>query len=174
MATFTTGPNGQMLASSGPALFLPSAQNIQGSAIDAAAAKSMSAQAQQVAASKALGVGQKGSSRKRRLHKGGVNLNAHIPNIPTANSIPGVSMENNHLNSVNNLNQIRHDQVYDSLINATPIKMGGLRLRDDEFAYGGRRRKHTRKAKNGRRNNRTHRRGNRKSTSRSRRSRRSL
>ena len=173
MATFTTGPNGQMLASSGPALFLPSAQNIQGSAIDAAASKSMSAQAQQVAASKALGVGQKGSSRRRR-HRGGVNLNAHIPNIPTANSIPGVSMENNHLSSVNNLNQIRHDQVYDSLINATPIKMGGLRLRDDEFAYGGKRRKHTRKAKNGRRNNRTHRRGNRKSITRSRRSRRSV
>ena len=174
MATFTTGPNGQMIASSGPAMYIPASQQIEGSAIDAATAKTMTAHAQQVAAAKALGAGQKGASRKKRRQRGGVNLNAHIPNIPTANSIPGVSMENNHLNAVNNLNQIRHDQVYDSLINATPIKMGGLRLRDDEAAYGGKRRKHTRKAKNGRRHNRTHRRGNRKSSTRRRKSRRSV
>jgi hypothetical protein len=181
MASFTTGSNGQITAVSGPPLHIPTAQTIAGGPINAAAAKTMAAQAQQVAAAKALGAGQKGSARRRRRHRGGAtNLNASIPFMPTANSIPGVSATNNHLNAVNNLNQIRADKVYDALQNAPPLKVGGFRLRDAEELYpmSGTHEdtKRTRriKKKHGRRNHRTHRRGNRKSSTRSRRRHRSV
>ncbi len=181
MASFTTGPNGQMTVESGPAPYTPAAQSIAGGPINAAAAKTMAAQAQQVAAAKALGAGQKGSARRRRRHRGGAtNLNASIPFMPTANSIPGVSAANNHLNAVNNLNQIRADKVYDALQNAPPLKVGGFRLRDAEELYpmSGTHEdtKRTRriKKKHGRRNHRTHRRRNRKSSTRSRRRHRSV
>jgi hypothetical protein len=165
MASFTTGPNGQMIASAGPTMYLPAAQNIEGGPLDAAANKTIASQAAQVEAAKALGAGQKGSSRRKRRGGAVPNLNASIPLIPTANSIPGVSVANTHLNAVNNLNQIRTDASYDSLINAQPRQVAG------------RRRKTVRKHKgrtNGRRSNRTHRRGNRKSSSRRRGSRRIL
>ena len=187
MASFTTGPSGQIIAASGPPLHIPSAQSISGGPINAAANKTMAAQAQQVAAAKALGAGQKGSSRRRRRHRGGAtNLNASIPFMPTANSIPGVSAANNHLNSVNNLNQIRADKVYDALQNAPPVKMGGFRLRDEEGLYPmsgslgedtstrKHKRKHRISKKHGGRYHRTHRRGNRKSSTRSRRRHRSV
>jgi hypothetical protein len=182
MASFTTGPNGQIIASAGPPLHIPSAQTITGGPINAAATKTIAAQAQQVEAAKALGAGQKGSSRRRRRrHRGGAtNLNASIPFMPTANSIPGVSATNNHLNAVNNLNQIRADSVYDSLHNAPPLKVGGFRLREAEELYPmsgtqeDTKRVRRIKKKHGRRNNRTHRRGNRKSSTRSRRRNRSV
>jgi hypothetical protein len=191
MASFTTGPNGQIIAAAGPPLHTPAAQTITGGPINAAAAKTMAAQAQQVEAAKALGAGQKGSSRRRRRHRGGAsNLNASIPFMPTANSIPGVSAENNHLNSVNNLNQIRADKVYDALQNAPPVKMGGFLGEEDRTEgaeelypmsgsqHESTRRKHKRRhrtsKKHGGRRHRTHRRGNRKSSTRSRRRHRSV
>lgn len=187
MATFTTRANGQITADSGPAPYTPKAQTIAGGPINAAAAKTMAAQAQQVAAAKALGAGQKGSARRRRRHRGGAtNLNASIPFMPTANSIPGVSATDNHLNAVNNLNQIRADKVYDALQNAPPIKMGGFRLRDEEGLYPmsgslgedmptrKHKRRHKTSKKHGGRHHRTHRRGNRKSSTRSRRRHRSV
>ncbi len=119
----TVGPNGQIIVNSGPPLQTGFIQNLQGSALEAAAAKTLAAQASQAAAAKSLGAGQKGASRKRRRQRGGVNLNANIPSIPEAGTIPGVSHTQNHLNAVNTLNQLRHDQVYDGLINATPMKM---------------------------------------------------
>jgi len=171
----TVGPNGQIIINSGPPLHTGFVQNIQGGPIDAAAAKTLAAQQNQVAAAKALGAGQKGSSRRRRRQRGGVNLNANIPSIPEAGTIPGVSHAQNHINAINNLNQIRASGVYDGLINATPIKMGGFRIRDAEELYPGsgthedtKHRRRTKK-KHGSRNKRTHRRFSRKSSSRNRR-----
>lgn len=183
MASYTTGPNGAIIAASGPPLHVPAAQTINGGPINAAASKTMAAQAQQVEAAKALGAGQKGSSRRRRRHRGGAtSLNASIPFMPTANSIPGVSAANNHLNAVNNLNQIRADKVYDSLQNAPAMKVGGFRIResgDEEFLEDGsmtrrHKRSHKISKKYGGRRHRTHRRGHRKSSTRSRRRHRSV
>ena len=175
----TVGPNGQIIVNQGPPLHTGFIQHIQGSPIEAAAAKTLAAQQSQIAASKALGAGQKGASRKRRKMRGGVNLNANIPSIPEAGTIPGVSHAQNHINAINNLNQLRHDQVYDGLTNATPIQLGGFRLRDAEEMYPGsgtqEDTKHRRKTKkkHGSRHKRVNRRVSRKSSSRRSRRRRS-
>lgn len=168
----TVGPNGQIIINSGPPLHTGFVQHIQGSPIDAASAKTLAAQQNQVAAAKSLGAGQKGASRRRRKMRGGVNLTANIPSVPEAGTIPGVSHAQNHLNAVNNLNQIRHDQVYDGLIKSTPMKMGGFRFRDAEELYPGsgthedtKHRRRTKK-KHGSRNKRVNRRISRKSTAR--------
>lgn len=175
----TVGPNGQIIVNSGPPLHTGFVQHIQGGPIDAAASKTMAAYHTQVETAKALGAGQKGSSRKRRRMRGGVNLNANIPSIPEAHTIPGVSHAQNHLNAINNLNQLRADQVYDGLVNATPIKMGGFRIRDAEGMYPGSgtqvdtKRSRRTKKKHGSRHKRTHRRLRNKSSSRHRRRNRS-
>ena len=111
----TVTDSGQILINSGPPLHTGFTQQITGTPIDAAATKTLAAHAQQVAAAKAMGAGQKGSSRrhKKRRMRGGVNLNASIPSVPEAGSIPGVSHAQNHLDAVDNLNQMRHDGVYD-------------------------------------------------------------
>ena len=155
----TVTSNGQIIVNSGPPLHTGFTQNITGSPIDAAAGKTLAAQAQQVAAAKAMGAGQKGSSRrhKKRRMRGGVNLNASIPSVPEAGTIPGVSHAQNHLNAVNNLNQFRADKVYDGLHNATPRSVGGKRSRKVK--------------KHGRSNKRTNRRKHSKHATRNRRSR---
>lgn len=156
--------NGQIIPDA-PALYKPPAQQINGSALEAAAQKTLASQAAAAEAAQKLGAGQKGAGRRRRSRKvkrgGAQTLNASIPNLPTANSIPGVSHEQNHLDAVNNLNDAKAAAMFDSTLNAAPVNVGG-------------RRKRSRKAKNGRRHNRTHRRGNRKSTHRNRRSRRAV
>jgi hypothetical protein len=158
--------NGQIFMQA-PALYKPPVQDLQGSALEAASTKTIASNAALAATSKAMGAGQKGSSRRRRKHRGGAeNLNAHSVNLPEAGTIKGVSAMQNHLTNVNNLNQIRASAVYDKLGNAQPY--------DPTPATGGKRTKRKHTQKHGRRNNRTHRRGNRKSSSRSRRSRRSL
>jgi len=175
----TVGPNGQIIINSGPTPFIPAHQNIQGSPLEAAAAKTLASQQSQINATRALGAGQKGSSRKRRKMRGGVNLTVSPVSIPEAHTIPGVSHVQNHINAVNNLNQLRHDQVYDGLNNATPIKLGGFRFRDAEELYPGsgtqEDTKHRRKTKkkHGSRNKRVNRRISRKSSSRRSRRRRS-
>ncbi len=175
----TVGPNGQITITSGHTPFVPPHQNIQGSPLEAAAAKTLAAQANQAAAARALGAGQKGSSRKRRKMRGGVNLNVSATSVPEAHSIPGVSHIQNHINAVNNLNQIRNDQVYDGLAGATPMKVGGFRFRDAEGLYPGsgtqEETKHRRKTKkkHGSRHKRVNRRVSRKSSSRRSRRRRS-
>jgi hypothetical protein len=153
----TVTSSGQIIVNSGPPLHTGFTQQITGTPIDAAANKTLAAYTQQVTTAKAMGAGQKGSSRKRRRMRGGVNLNASIPSIPEAGSIPGVSHVQNHLDAVNNLNQIRNDKVYDGLHNATPRSMGGKRSRKVK--------------KNGRSNKRTHRRKHRKYATRNRRTR---
>ena len=151
MASFTTLPNGQQVASEGPALQLGAVQkNVPGGIINAASVKTVDAINQHAAAAKALGAGQKGSSRKRRRkHRGGAqNLNATAPNIPSAGTIPGVSPMDNHIAGVNTLNNIRYSGAYDKLLNAPPIKLTG----------GTKKRKSKSKRKHGRRSKRTHRR----------------
>ena len=120
-------------------------------------------------AAKNLGAGQKGSGRRKTrrkrgklsLWRGGAspNLNVNIVELPSANSIPGVSHETNHINAVDNLNQLRANSLYDGLANATPRMVGG---------------KNKGKSKNGSRHNRTHRRKRSKSTHRSRRRRHNM
>lgn len=144
MATFTTDTSGRIVATAGPPLFVPPTQNITGSAIDAASAKTLQSQATAASAAKALGVGQKGGRRKTR-RRGGANLNAQVPYIPEAGTIKGVSHETNHLNAVNTLNQLKADSIYDQHINAKPMQVAG-------------RRRKTRRKSNGRRRNGTHRR----------------
>ena len=150
-----------------------------GGPIDVAASKTIAAQQSQINAAKSLGAGQKGASRKRRKQRGGVNLNANIPILPEAHSIPGVSHAQVHLNAVNNLNAIKAAGVYDGLSGATPIKMGGFRIHDAEELYPGsgtqedtKHRRRTKK-KHGSRNKRINRRVSRKSTARRSRKRRS-
>lgn len=163
MATFTTDSTGRLVASAGPKMYIPPTQNISGSAIDAASSKTLADQATAAQASKTLGVGQKGASRRRgrrtRRRRGGAapNLNAQVPILPEAGTIKGVSHETNHLNAVNTLNQLKADAVYDSAINAPPVKLGGRK---------------TKRKSNGGRKHRTHRGKHRKSTHRNRRTRR--
>ena len=152
----TVTSSGQIVINGLPEFKALPAQQITGTPIDAAAAKTLSAQAQQVATAKAMGAGQKGSSRKRRM-RGGLNLNASIPTLPEAGTIPGVSHAQNHLDAVNNLNQIRADKVYDGLHSATPRAVGGKRSRKVK--------------KNGRSHKRTNRRKHSKHASRNRRTR---
>jgi len=163
----TTLASGQIIPAA-PALHTPPVQDLEGSALEAASKTTLDSNAKLAETAKAMGAGQKGSSRRKRsLKRGGADsLNAHIPSVPEAGTIRGVSHAQNHLTNVNNLNQIRADSSGDKLMNAQPY--------DPTPTKGGRRTKRHRKAKNGRRNNRTHRRGNRKSTSRGGRSRRSV
>lgn len=156
MATFTPDSTGRLVATAGPPLHIPGLQSITGSVLDAASAKTMAAQQTQAAAAKSLGVGQRGSGRRKFWHGGAANPNAQIPYLPEAGTIQGVSHETNHLNGVNTLNQIRADGIYDQHINATPIQLAGRRLRK------------TKRKANGRRHNRTHR-GKRSKSSRGRR-----
>ena len=145
-----------------PALHIPGTQDIQGSALEAASSKTLDANARLAETAKHMGAGQKGARRRMR---GGAatNLNAHLPIIPEAGTIKGVSAATNHLANVDNLNQVRAGAMYDKQMNAGPY--------DPTPTKGGRRTKKHRKSKNGRSNIRTHRRGRNKSHSNRRRSR---
>jgi hypothetical protein len=131
-------------------MHIPGGQKIQGSALEAASAKTLAANAQMASAAKSLGAGQKGGKRMR----GGAtqNLIASPPIIPEGGTIPGVSAMGNHLKNVDNLNALRFGAVGD--------KLGGLQPYDPMPTKGGRRTKRHRKAKNGRSRKRTHRRRN--------------
>ena len=140
-----------------PAMHIPGTQNIQGSALEAASAKTLASNAALAEHAKNLGAGQNGSGRRRRKMRGGAtpNLNAHLPVLPEAGTIKGVSAANNHLANVNNLNQIKTGAMYDKQMNAAPYDPQG----------GGRRTKKHRKARNGSSYNRHHRRRSTKSHS---------
>jgi hypothetical protein len=143
----------------------PQVQNISGSALEAASKSTIESNAKLVETAKAMGAGQRGARRKK-VKRGGSNLNVHAPIIPEAGTIKGVSALGVHMQNINNQRQISTDAVGDKLMNAQPY--------DPTPTNGGRRTKRNRKAKNGRRNNRTYRRGHRKLSSRSRRSSRSV
>ena len=151
----SVGADGRIIINEGPALHIPQAQKgVSGGIINAASAKTVDGINQHAAAAKALGAGQKGSSRKRshkrRRHRGGAaqSLNAPASIIPTAGSIPGVNPTDNHIQTANTLNAVRYSGAYDKLINAQPIQVKG----------GTKKRKSKSKRKNGRRSKRTHRR----------------
>jgi hypothetical protein len=149
-------------------MHIPAVQNIQGSPLMAASATTIASNARLAETAAKLGAGQKGSGRRKKIRGGApLNLNAHLPNLPEAGTISGVSAAGNHLKNVDNLNQIRAGAMYDKLGNAQPYDPAPTPTK------GGRRTKRHRKT-NGRRSNRTHRRRNRKSSNHSRRSRSSL
>jgi hypothetical protein len=180
MATlpYSVGPNGQIIMTQTPTMITPSHQNMTGSPIDAAASKTLSGQALQIAAAKSLGAGQKGAGRRRK-RRGGGGLDASIPTVPQANTINGVSFENNAIKAVNTLNQLRANSMYDGLQNAPPMQVkGGFRLSDAESIYPGSgthvdTKRSRRTKKNGSRHKRTHRRISHKSSTRRSRRRRS-
>lgn len=162
--------NGQIIPAPAP-MHTPPVQDLEGSALEAASAKTLASNAKLAETARAMGAGQKGSARRRKrtVRRGGAEdtLNAKIPTIPEAGTIRGVSHAQNHLDNVNNLNQIRMDAIGDKLSNAPAY--------DPHPVGGGRRTKRHRKAKkHGRSNNRTHRRRNSKSAHRGGRRRRSL
>ncbi len=133
-----------------PAMYTPVAQKLNGSPIEAASKVTIDSNAQLAGMAKSLGAGQKGASRRRRhskkrkVKRGGASLNVTPLNLPTANSMPGVSADNTHEKLVNFKNQLAANALGDKDINAPPAIVGGKRR--------------TRKAKNGHRRNRTHRR----------------
>jgi hypothetical protein len=172
----TTLANGQIIPAR-PPLHTPPLQHLEGSALDVASSKTIATQQLQAAASKSLGAGQKGSSRTKRHRKrgGATNMNAQIPDLPEGGTIKGVSHTQNHLDGVNNLNQIRADKVGDALINAQPIQLGGLLMKKAPGVYVLHNTKRKRKTKkHGRRSHRTHRRKHNSSSRRSRRRGRSM
>jgi hypothetical protein len=147
---YTVGSDGKITITQGPALNTGFSQSgVEGGIMNAASNKTVASLADSANIAKAMGAGQKGSSRRRRKHRGGSqNLNANVPPIPTAGSIPGVSFAGTHVDAVNNLNAMRAAGAYDKLINAPPQVKGGTRKRRNK----------SKKRKNGRRSKRTHRR----------------
>lgn len=145
------GADGKIVITDGPALNTGFKQTgVEGGPINAASAKTVSSLNQAAETAKAMGAGQKGSSRRRRKtrkHRGGAAAN--VPTLPTANSVPGVSFADTHVKAVDNLNALRYAGAYDKLINAPPAQVkGGTRKRKVK----------SKKRKNGRRSKRTHRR----------------
>ena len=191
MASYTTAANGQVVLTSGAPLVIPQTQTIQGGLIEAASAKTLASQAAAADHYKHMGAGQKGAGKRRtRKHKGkkkrtrkvrrggAQSLNMVPLGLPTANSVPGVNQDDVFKAGVDLKNQIVADKSYDHLRGATPIKMGGFRLRGAEELYPGSgseedTKGHT-KVKHGRRSKRTHRRKRSQSTHRRSRKRRHL
>ena len=185
MASYTTAANGQVILTSGAPLDIPQTQNVQGGLIEAASQKTIASQAASAANYKNLGGGQKGGRRtrkrksksKRKVRGGAQSLNMVPLGLPTANSVPGVNSDDVLKGSVDLKNQIIADKSYDHLRTATPIKMGGFRLRGAEELYPGSGTEEDTKGRrkvNGRRSKRTHRRKRSKSTHRRSRKRRTL
>ena len=116
--------NGQIIPGQVGAV-LPPTQKIQGSLIDAGAAKTLISTNKVVAAHKALGAGQKGGRRRR--HRGGATQNMNVPRsiLPSGNSIPGVDATTNHKNAIDLHNQLIADSSGDSLLKAQPMQVGG-------------------------------------------------
>ena len=151
---YSVGSDGRITITQPPPLVKGVAQNnVPGGAINAASAKTLASLTETAEAAKALGAGQKGSSRRRRRRmRGGSqqNMNANPPTLPTANSMPGTSFADTHVKAIDNLNALRAGGVYDNLAKAPPIikTAGGTRKRRNK----------SKKRKNGRRSKRTHRR----------------
>lgn len=185
MASYTTAANGQVILTSGAPLQIPVAQNVQGGLIEAASQKTIASQAASAANYKNLGGGQKGGRRtrkhksksKRKVRGGAQSLNMVPVGLPTANSVSGINTDDVFKAGVDLKNQLVADKSYDHLRTATPIKMGGFRLRGAEELYPGSGTEEDTKGRrkvNGRRSKRTHRRKRSKSTHRRSRKRRTI
>ena len=147
----SVGADGKIMITDGPALNTGFKQTgVEGGPLNAASAKTVASLNEAAETAKAMGAGQKGSSRRRskkRRMRGGATVNT--PTLPTANSIPGVSFADTQVDSINTLNQLRYASAYDKLINAPPAQVkGGTRKRKSK----------SKKRKHGRRSKRTHRR----------------
>jgi hypothetical protein len=160
---FKTDASGKLIASAVPKPAPPPTQKITGSIAQAAAEKTTQDAANQAAAFKALGAGQKGSSRRKRRHTGGAGQNVTPSNLPTANSVPGANPTDVMKKLVDIQTQLKASGTYDKLINAPPAKVGGFRMYGAEDLYPGsgthsdtKDRRKTKK-KHGRRHKRTHR-----------------
>jgi hypothetical protein len=135
-----------------PQLRVAPTQMVQGGILNAAADVTISSRQHQIETAEKMGAGQKGG-KKRKLKRGGANLNAPSSLLPTAGSIPGVDPTQTHIDLIDKLNAVKWGATYDKAGNLPPY---------DPHKTGGKRTK--RKSKHGRRNNRTHRRGNHKSS----------
>lgn len=172
----STANNGQIVMGTGD---VPKPQPIalpklEGSIAQVAAAKTAGDAAQAAAAYKELGAGQKGSSRRRkgrgRRLRGGAAQTVQPSNLPSANSIPGISATGVSKGLTDLKAQVQASGSYDKLANAQPMtvkggrRRGGFLLRGAEELYPGSgtqedtKRKRKTKKKHGRRHNRTHRR----------------
>jgi hypothetical protein len=149
MASFTAGPGGAMIATSGPAVYVPAAQNVTGGIIEAATAKTETSRAEAAAAFKNLGGGQKGG-RRRRMKGGSAPANVPPTNLPSANSIPGVSHEGVMKSSVDTLNQIKASASYDGLRGSAAKLVGGRKKRSRKTKKNGRKHKRTHRRRVGR------------------------
>ena len=147
MASFTAGPDGAMIATSGPPLHVPAAQSVTGGIIEAATAKTGTSRAEAAAAFKNLGGGQKGG-RRRRMKGGSVNVPP--TNLPSANSIPGVSHEGVMKSGVDTLNQIKASASYDGLRGSAAKLVGGRKKRSRKTKKNGRKHKRTHRRRVGR------------------------
>lgn len=165
----TVTPNGQIIMGTGdtPGVIAPPPSTISGSIASAATEKTQASREQSAAAFKALGAGQKGARRRtkkgRRRITGGAAQNVVPSIIPTANSVPGANPTDVGQKLAEVAAQLKAGAVYDKLIDATPRKIGGFRVRGAEDMYPGsgthvdtKQRRKTKK-KNGRRHKRTHR-----------------
>ena len=138
MASFTTGSDGRIVASSSGPLSVPATSQVKGSPVEAAAAKTMASQQLQAEAAKAMGAGQKAGSRKRRKRRGGAqNMNVVPSNIPTANTVPGHSPTDVNIKLTDALNAMKTGAVYDKLASAPARQVAGFRMRDAESLYPG-------------------------------------
>lgn len=140
MASFSAGPDGGLIATSGPTPYVPKAQNVEGGLINAATAKTVESHKQAAAAYKSLGAGQKGG-RRRKMRGGSEPANVPPSILPTANSMPGVSHENTLKSLVDNHNQLKASAVYDKLGSAPPKLVGGRIKRTRKTKKHGRRSK---------------------------------
>lgn len=140
MASFSAGPDGALIATSGPAPYVPKAQNVEGGLINAATAKTVESHKQAAAAYKSLGAGQKGG-RRRKMRGGSTPANVPPSILPTANSIPGVSHEGTLKSIVDTHNQLKTSAVYDKLSGSAPKLVGGRIKRSRKTKKHGRRSK---------------------------------
>jgi hypothetical protein len=140
MASFSAGPDGGLVAKSGPAPYVPKAQNVQGGLINAATAKTVQSHQEAAAAYKNLGAGQKGG-RRRKMRGGSTPANVPASTLPTTHSMPGVSHESTLKSLVDNHNQLKASAVYDKLGSAPPKMIGGRKKRSRKTKKHGRRSK---------------------------------
>ena len=140
MASFSAGPDGGLVAKSGPAPYVPAAQNVEGGLINAATAKTIKSHQEAAAAYKSLGAGQKGGKR-RKMRGGSTPANVPPSILPTSHSMPGISHENTLKSLVDNKNQLRSSAVYDKLGSGPPKMIGGRKKRSRKTKKHGRRSK---------------------------------
>jgi len=151
-APMTVHPSGMQVATGIPTEFKGTPSNVPGGLLNAAAAKTAAAIAQQAGDAKAAGV---------RMRGGGTVIN--VPPAPEGGSIPGVSFAANHANLIGIANQLKAGAVYDNLAGSQPYKVGGKRTRrrlavdrktmNEEPAIGARRKHRSKTKKHVRRRN---------------------